>query len=218
MDDLKKIGEELRTIVWSTECARFNAARRLHLRATLSIFSIAILSAIALAIPIIQKIYGLEGSGLVDKHYAFGSIFLSISILVLSLLEAGNDYARRAERLHINAIELSKLVRKFRFVLLTTDEPQLLKKTLDDLRHEYDTLIDNCVENHKLIDYELFLTQHRHSPEFASRKIGCLKSVAINVKWWVNTLWLYTLLLFMPILFFVCFPFWTTIGFSLPPR
>lgn len=195
MNELRQFGEQLKTNAWRTQGARFNAARRLRLKGIISTYTIATLSIAALATALVEMIRGPTVMGLLDTQYSFTSIFLSLCILVLSLLEAGNDYSRRAERLHSNAMDLGKLVRRIGLELSFSPDAGVLKERLTVFQDAYNNLIESCSENHEPIDDQLFVARHRLSEEFGERRIGYIKEMWIALKWWTVVIWLHVLLL-----------------------
>lgn len=100
----------LRTDVWRTSSARYNAARRLRRRENLSVFSLALFSAMSGALPFFQKVYAQPGSSL-DNYLTTFAAALGIFLLAISLIEWGAKTGAMAEALHKNAEQLNGLRR-----------------------------------------------------------------------------------------------------------
>jgi hypothetical protein len=202
MASVAEVAEKLKTTVWRTRGARFNAARRLRLKDRWSTFSLAGLGIWGILLAVIQKIYNFSPGSPVDNAYTTLTIFLSIAVLVLSLLEGANDYSLKAERLDKNAMRLGEIQADLELTLAAAT-PQELPNAIGKLRDEYDAAVGQCPENHEPIDDLLFVTSHRNGPEFQLLGHGAGAYASALIRYWVNALWLFVLFLAIPLAWFI---------------
>lgn len=191
--DLKAYAESLNSRFWKTKGSRFNAARRLNNKYLFSLSSISILSVYGIAIPIFQSAVNSSQCPKINNVYNAISLILSVFTLVVSLLEGAKNYQLRAEKLHKNAVDISKLQRELEYLLVNQlGDAELLKK-LGDISTRYEELIKDCSENHEPEDYTLFMAQNRK--DF---KISWLIGLYIRIKLFFIDYWLYIFVLGIP--------------------
>jgi hypothetical protein len=164
MSDYKIKLFELKTRIWTTSGARFNAARRIQRAHNFSVFSIAVLSAIGIAIPII-----LSSTNLLSEYAGVYSSLLALFVLVISLAESGSRKEVEAFELQRNAEKLKELCFECDLVEL---EPGSISTELKGLSRKYNDLISSCHFNHYPIDFADFAAKHRSSEEFRGRGIS----------------------------------------------
>ena len=158
---IQKISDSL----WITRCSRWNAFRRLKNQSQLSVFSISLLSVFGIAVPIIQIFIDSSKCYSINKLYTLVSILLSIFILVLSILEGSKNHNIKAEILKNNAIEISSLHKKIKFLNYRLKQVDCEEKQQKIIRQivkyyeKYDDSIKLCPENHETEDYLLFQAQ-----------------------------------------------------------
>lgn len=142
---------ELKTKIWKTKGARFNASRRLQARKIWGGYLVSALSIYILAIGIFS---------LTQTHTNITlnllSIIGSLLILVFSLHEGSLNAEQKAERHHVCAKDLTTLYDKVSLQIQIADYSKA-----ETLIEEYARIIDRSPENHELIDYELFKTEHK---------------------------------------------------------
>lgn len=161
---MEKFLTELRTHVWRTAGARYNAARRLKLRDWFATFSIAMFSAIGVALAVIQKVYGFEPNSSVDKYVTVLSVAIGLFVIVISLIEWGFSAAVKADVLHRNAEQLNRL--QLEIAQALSSEEKLDNSAVTKMRERYEGIKDGCPFNHEPIDDALFRSEKRLSPEF----------------------------------------------------
>lgn len=160
---MKGFLQSLRTEAWRTSGARYNAARRLRRRDWFATFSIAMFSAIGIALTVVQKVYvPKEGSDL-DNYLTVLSVFIGLFVIVISLIEWGFSGSVKADTLHRNAELLNHYQRKIAQALAASGDPS--HEVVTQLREEYEAIKDSCPCNHEPVDDVLFRAQHRLSPE-----------------------------------------------------
>ena len=156
--------QRLQTQAWRTSGARYNASRRLQLRDWLATFSIAMFSAIGIALAVVQKVYVEPETPLLDSYITVVSACIGLFVLVISLMEWEASYAVKADALHRNAELLNQLQRKIEQDLassIAVDETIATKR-----RQEYEDIKASCAHNHEPVDDSLFRAQKRLSKEF----------------------------------------------------
>lgn len=156
--------QRLQTQAWRTSGARYNAARRLKRRDWLATFSIAMFSAIGIALAVVQKVYVQTSTPVLDSYITVVSACIGLFVLVISLIEWGASGAVKADALHRNAELLNQFQRKIEQDLASSsalDEPLATAR-----REEYEEIKAGCAHNHEPVDDELFRAQQRLSKEF----------------------------------------------------
>lgn len=175
--------KELRTTIWRTMGARFNAVRRLRRRDRLSSLSIAGFAVVAIALTILQKVYAISSGTMLDHHFTALAILISLFVLIISLLEGASAYNLKADRLHQNALDLDALQKHLGQLLArAADGETLSSEALEEISQRYHQTIKQCPENHESIDDLLFQSQHRESPEFKRASISGLGALRIKVQ------------------------------------
>lgn len=179
--------------IWITRGARFNAYRRLARKNYASIFTISILSFFNIGLALFPQI--------IDANYiAPATVAVSVFILVISLLEAGKNYAVKSERMHQNAVDLNQLLARI------TLQDQVKQNELENYHDEYCKLIKSCPDNHNPCDDKLFRTEHPHHfnleykfklcREWKIKKPICHFYALVYL---FETFWLYATLIIIPI-------------------
>lgn len=190
---------DLRTRAWRTSGSRYNAARRLKQRESLSIFSLAMLSSLSVAAAVAQRIYSPQPGTPLDNYMTAVSIALGVFLLAISLLEWGSAYGAKADALFRNAEDLTAYQLKLAQVLAKIDAGKAVDDgEIDLLRLEYETIKGRCPHNHALSDHELFRAQQRMAQEFeaANGKSAMTgwEAMIIKVRWHLSTIWLFFLI------------------------
>lgn len=185
--------------MWITRSSRFNAARRLSNKHYWSLASISILSVYGVSIPVIQSLVDLSQCSETNQFYSAIATVLSVFILVISLLESSKNYQIRSERMHENALIVSKFCRDIEFVRANTQlsEEELATKA-KHICDEYEHAVASCPYNHTTEDYKLCTAQYRR--DF---NVSAFSSVFIKSKIAVLDYWLYLL----PVVIFPIFVF-----------
>ena len=189
---------DLRTKAWRTAGARYNASRRLKRREWVSTSSIALLSALSVAVAFSQKVYAKSGTPL-DDYLSMVAMGLGVLLLVISLLEWGAGYGVRAENLFKNAELLTNFQLKVAQTLeaINTDESVVLKD-VDLLRLEYEAIKDRCTTNHQPIDDALFRAGKRFDVAFRALdgtvQMSWFAAQYTRIAWLVAELWFFALL------------------------
>lgn len=195
---MKSFLDDLRTKAWRTAGARYNASRRLKRREWVSTSSLALLSALSIAVAFSQKVYAKGGTSL-DDYLSVVAMGIGVLLLVISLLEWGAGYGVRAAELFKNAELLTNYQLK---VAQTLDAVQsggeVTLHQVDLLRLEYEAVKDRCTTNHQPIDDALFRAQKRTDPAFRVEKktdgapqMNWCVAQAIKAAWFVSEFWFF---------------------------
>lgn len=186
---------ELRRRAWRTAGARYNASRRLKHREWLSTCSLALLSALSIAVAFAQKVYSPTSGTSLDNYLSSLAVGLGVLLLVVSLLEWGAGYGTRAENLHRNAELLTAFQIKVAqtIALIDSDSPVTVE-VVDGLRLEYEEIKNKCNTNHLPRDDALFRAHHRFSEEFKKNgkpTMSLLEAFWIRLVWNITEAWFF---------------------------
>lgn len=184
---------KLRTDAWRTSSARYNAARRLRRRELFSTVSLALLSAMTVAIAFVQRVYA-PPSSVADNYFAALSASLGVFLLTISLVEWGAKTGLSADALHQNAEKLNALQRKIGLEIAAINAGTLATwDTIRVLYDEYEAIKANCPYNHQPIDDEYFRAKQRAAPEFCDPSGNPLTSrsaaLAVAAIWQLSSVW-----------------------------
>jgi hypothetical protein len=136
----------------------------------------------------------------INDIYNAISLILSVFTLVISLLEGAKNYQLRAEKLHKNAVELSKLQRDLEYLMVSQLGDAEFRQKVGDISVKYEESIKECPENHDPEDYALFKAQNRK--DF---KMSWLAGLYIRIKLIVIDYWLYIFVLGIPPILFLLY-------------
>lgn len=193
--------EKLQKDAWRTSSARYNAARRLRRRELFATVSLALMSALTVAIAFIQRIYA-TASSYADNYLTTISASLGIILLTVSLVEWGYKTGSMAEALHQNAEKLNNFWRKIAFQIAAHKAGGPL--TWNDVKgfaDEYDIIKADCRYNHDPIDDAYFRAHHQN--EFISLTLWEMAKKWIiwqaSSLWYFALLWLLLILLALPL-------------------
>jgi len=198
MDNIKEFADELDKRMWKTKGSRYNKYRRYKRKHQLSLSTISILTLYVFIITLADYYPVIKLSESQKELIPFLSIILSISILILSLLEASKNYQIKSERLYNCANEITNLYIELRQSICS--EPQKQDEMLSEITKRYKTILEKYAENHDPIDYEMF--QAEHSKHFS---VGRIKKSSIFLKAIILSYWLYLILICLPPVAFYLF-------------
>ena len=184
---------KLRTDAWRTSSARYNAARRLSRREFFATISLALLSAMTVAVAFIQRVYAPSSSP-VDNYFTVVSASLGVFLLTISLVEWGAKTGSIADALHQNAEKLNALQRKIgiKIAALGSGSPMTWVEA-QALADEYEAIKADCRHNHQPIDDEYFRAKQRTAPEFCDASgnptISQKEARRISFLWHLSSIW-----------------------------
>lgn len=184
---------KLRTDAWRTSSARYNAARRLSRREFFATISLALLSAMTVAIAFIQRVYAPPSSA-ADNYFTALSASLGVFLLTISLVEWGARTGSIADALHQNAEKLNAMQRKIGIKIAAMAAGNSV--SWDDtqaLSDEYEAIKADCRHNHQPIDDEYFRAKQRTATEFCDAsgnpKISKKEALRVSALWHLSSVW-----------------------------
>lgn len=186
---------ELRTTIWRTAGARYNASRRLKRKELFSTVSLTFFSVITICLAVIQNIYSsnISQSLGLGNYLTALSILSGIFLLAISLMEWGARNGSNADALHKNAEELNALQRRLQLEIFKINDVPGDWSICAELSTEYEAIQSRYDVNHAPLDDWLFLVQRRLAPEFKNKNISLLQSQKVKVIWFFSSIWYYLL-------------------------
>lgn len=173
--------------IWKTQGARFAAQRRLTAMHRWSLGSIAVASLYVIALSLIPWFFQIEQAE--ERWLGLLTVLSAVGILVMSLLEAGQRYEVRAERVHDCGLELGALMGELDVHVAAGRGIE----GLAELRRRYDAILKEHKENHEDLDHKQFLASRRTDFE-----IGWVHARAVNFYWVARTYWRFAALIALP--------------------
>lgn len=145
MAELKNRLHELLRRTKITSKSRYRASERLERHHKLSQWTVSLISAALVFIPLVQT-FGIS-AGIEAIYLNATQATLAVLVLVYSLLLGQENFISRAQSMHRNGIELGRFARK-----LAGKGEEVLDEEYFALAEEYYDILDKY-ENHKPIDY-----------------------------------------------------------------
>jgi len=184
---------KLRTDAWRTSSARYNAARRLGRREFFATISLALLSAMSVAIAFIQRVYAPPSSE-ADNYFTALSASLGVFLLTISLVEWGARAGSISDALHQNAEKLNAMQRKIgiKIAAMAAGNPVTWIDT-QAMSDEYEAIKADCRHNHQPIDDEYFRAKQRTAVEFCDASgnpmISHNDALRVSALWHLSSIW-----------------------------
>jgi hypothetical protein len=122
---------------------RFNAAERLELKQSVSLFSQSIVALYFIGLAVWQAVYAGQIDDATARLVTFIQIVSSVFTLMMALLEAMNDYKLKAYQLHACGLTISEIVQE-----LEIDAPTD-PSTVQDFRKRYNEALKDCPNHHR---------------------------------------------------------------------
>lgn len=196
MPEIKDRMNDLLRRVKMTTRSRYRASERLERHHKLSQWTVSIISAGLVFIPLVQS-FGIS-VGFDAVYLNATQATLAVLVLVYSLLLGQENFVSRSQAMHRNGIELGRFARKLagKGDIVPDDEYLSLAEEYYDILEKY--------ENHKPIDY--IYTQLLEKP---TTKYERLKYIGLWIKARVITIWLFShyivAMLFVAFIFYALF-------------
>ena len=189
----------LRTQAWRTAGARYNAARRLRRREFFSTVSLAIFSALSVAIAFVQRIYTSQQGTALDNYLTALLVGLGVFLLAISLMEWGARNGAQADALHRNAEELTGFQLKVgQRIAELHSGAQGSWQVVESLRVEYEDIKRRCQYNHEPLDDKKFRASKRTEVEFSGSNgapsMGRCCAIWTELRWFLASVWYFGLL------------------------
>lgn len=177
--------------MWQTKSARFNAHVRLNRKHWMSIAATSMLSCYLVAISLYQLAYESGISAATTKLLSVANLVVSVFLIMITLLEGAKNYGKDGERMHENALAISKQYNAFQALTIVEAD-----KARDQFALEYSELLVDAKINHKDIDYNLFrLPNARELGLKGFRYFGVLLRTIVLI---LTEYWLYFALILLP--------------------
>jgi hypothetical protein len=189
---------ELDHKMWITKGARFNAHERLMSKHKWSTATVSFLSGYVILVSLLEYIKPISMNTDQINLMTFVAIALAVFILVLSLLEASKSYERKAVEQHDCGRKISTLYAKLRQLRASEIESSNnhdFYRQCESISSEYERILNECHENHDVIDNDLFRIRHPEKFNFM-----WYKRFEVYVRVWLSTWFIYaTIILLFPI-------------------
>jgi hypothetical protein len=188
----------LRTQAWRTAGARYSAARRLRRRELFSTVSLALFSALSIAVAFVQRVYAVQQGTAWDNYLTALSVALGVFLLAISLMEWGARNGAQADALHRNAEALTAFQLKVAQRLSELDAgTPVAWPDVEALRIEYEGVKRECQYNHEPLDDLQFRASKRLASEFsgpeATPEISKGRAAWVWLRWFLASVWYFAL-------------------------
>lgn len=156
----RNYAESLYEKLWKTKGTRFIAHKRLEHVNQLSNWAVA-LNSVYVIIASLLSISPFSGfSKLTPEYLSLFTIFLSLIIIVLSLIENSKNYKAKADSLHQCGKDLNKLYERLSQIKDRYEE-SATRVEIEKIGVDYQNVIDKYPDNHLSIDYDLFVASNK---------------------------------------------------------
>ena len=195
---MREFMRSLRTQAWRTAGARYSAARRLRRRELFSTVSLALFSALSVAVAVVQRVYGVQQGIAWENYWAALSVALGVFLLVISLMEWGARNGAQADALHRNAEALTAFQLKVgqRLSELESGTP-IAWIDVEAMRVEYEGIKRECQYNHEPLDDLQFRASKRLAPEFGAPsglpQISKAHAAWVWLRWFLASVWYFAI-------------------------
>lgn len=156
----KNYAETLYEKLWKTKGTRFIAHKRLEHVNQLSNWAVALNSVYVIIASLLSLSPFSEFSKLTPEYLSLFTIFLSLIIIVLSLIENSKNYKAKADSLHQCGKDLNKLYERLSQIKDSYEE-SALRMEIEQIGADYQNVIDKYPDNHLSIDYDLFVASNK---------------------------------------------------------
>lgn len=186
--------QAFRTLCWRTGGARFWASRRLKVEERWASLSIATLTLIVIAVSLLDALH----LGPFEKHSAplttVVIAFISIFILLLSIIDSNAHRELRAHRLHESGLRLGELRGEVENLIAKSAKGEEDWNAVERIRVEYERELRECQFNHEPIDDRRFMIEHRTSKEFLTEpgkpRINRAEAIGIFARYLLSSAWI----------------------------
>lgn len=188
--------ENLLNKIWTTRGCRFQAHKRLNEVNNWSTWTVNILTVYIISLSILSLNPPTSHSFLSGKTGSIFMICLSISILLISVLENSKSYKLRGDNMHRCAKELSATyneICQIRDGIITSQIPE----RLIEISNKYQATIDKYDDNHTDLDYIKF-----QAINYSVFKLTKFQKFIIDLKYFFLVKGIYILLIIVPLLIF----------------
>jgi hypothetical protein len=199
----------LADIMYRTRGCRFGAASALETKQRWSLGTIAFLSTYLIAWSIVLLAYPDAFSSRHAAFYNAMSAIASIAILAVSLMDYAFGRSVQAEKLHQNALSISKCMRELERQL-ASDSPNI--SAMEAIAIEYERNIAETQVNHTSMDYARWVYSSAKPTGFLTSIWYPTRKLLFNVWFYASSMFVYLLLVILIVLPTI----WYTWRFVLP--
>lgn len=188
--------EQLYQKIWKTKGSRFIAHKRLENLNQLSNYSIAVNSIYVIVLSVLSLEQFQDMSKLDSNSLSILTLFLSVLIIVISVIESSKSYKAKAESQHQCGKELNKIYERLIQIKNNYNTDNNVIEEVNELGIEYQNIIDKYPENHLTLDFKRFLLENNETKDKKGFALFWL---------WLQTYILVLLSMMLPLLFILFF-------------
>ena len=177
--------------MYKTRGCRFAAASALEVKQRWSVGTVAFLSIYLVAWSIILIAYPNAFNSQHAAFYNAMSAVASIALLVVSLMDYAFDRSVQAEKLHQNALSISRCMRELERQLASQAPDMAL---MEAIAEEYERNIAESQVNHTSMDYARWIYNSSKPQGFIALIWFPIRRVAFNVWFFASSMFLYVVL------------------------
>jgi hypothetical protein len=148
--------EKLSLRIWKTKGARLEAHKRLEKMNKYSNWAISVSSLYVILISL-QSVPQFTLIKINQEAINFSTIFISIFIIIISLIDNSSNYKYYADLNHTCAKKLNRLFERLQYIKEDYSTSQVVKKEVGKIGKKYQKLINEHHENHTQNDFDLFI-------------------------------------------------------------
>jgi hypothetical protein len=154
--------ETLYVKIWKTKGARLEAHKRLEKMNKYSNWSTSLVSLFVIIISL-QSIQQFKIIDLKPEIINSLTVFLSILIIIISLIENSSNYKLNADVHHQCAKKLNRLYERLQQIKDEYKTSNEIKLEIDKIGIQYQNIMNEYTENHTQIDYNIFLLKDQEN-------------------------------------------------------
>lgn len=183
--------EHLAGIMYRTRGCRFGASSALEVKQRWSVGTVAFLSIYLIAWSIILIAYPNSFNSQHATFYNAMSAIASIALLVVSLMDYAFDRSVQAEKLHQNALSISKCMRDLERELASQTPNVALMAAIAE---EYERNIAETQVNHTPMDYTRWVYSSSKPNNFLTAVWFPIRKRLFNIWFYTSSMFLYVIL------------------------
>lgn len=191
--------ESLCSKIWKTKGARFLAHKRLEALNRYSTYSISLNSIYVIVLSVLSLNQFQYLSRYSSDELSLITLFLSILIIVTSIIENSKNYSFNAELHHQCGKELNLIYEKLIQLKDNYDTNANDKEAIHSLGLEYQKLIEKYSVNHTTLDYLKFIASNRLD------KYKNIKCPSIYIAWFEARTYFWVVISALAPLMFILF-------------
>lgn len=185
--------------LWITKGVRFTADEKLRAKSNYANFSLAILSLYLIAVSSADLAHLVKVPEDYRPYISFAVLFLSVFVLILTLIENSKNYLVQADKMHACALEVSSLYNNLNLLITKEKADYKARKAISD---KYDSILAKY-PNHDERVYSVFVARHYDEKNLNFGIKDCAPfnyfySRVLLLAYWISDFWLYVVIVFSP--------------------